>query len=92
LRVRFDLGQALERWEFSPKERKPAKRKAKTCKSIKTANGEEELALAREGFFVLKERERSFFPLTKFMIYFLLVTFIVFFFFFKKRRLLVVKT
>jgi hypothetical protein len=63
LRVKFDLEQALERSEFSPKERKPIKRKAKTCISIeqqmeRRRDSPPPLALAKEmGFFVLKERE-----------------------------------
>jgi hypothetical protein len=69
LRAKFDLEQALERSEFSPEERKPTK----TCISIKTANEDEgmdsppPLALTREmSFFVLKEREQSFFSVLRF--------------------------
>ena len=65
LRVRKDLEQALDRSEFSPKERKLAKRKAKNL-SINTANGKEEgkrspPPLARARVFSFSRRENGAF-------------------------------
>ena len=69
LRVRKDLEQALDRSKFSPKERKPAKRKAENL-SINIANGKEGKRspppLARARVFSFSGREnRAFLDISK---------------------------